>query len=215
MTFDDLIIEAREDYLDDSVQPYLWSDKQLLRFTKDAVNEACLRAPLLHKTYRLPIRVGMAEPKIDPSIRTITSAHLESLVNPLQQTDDAELNAKYGLSWRERHGSPRHFLRLGRDKIRLVPIPDFVDVLVLHTTNVPDDDFCLEEDIDETYHRSLIYWIVYRALSFNDADTHNQSKAEAYKLKFDDMFGPRKSALYDKFMQNRTAMSAIINTRMA
>ena len=40
MTFDDLILEAREDYLDDSVQPYLWSDKQLLRFTKDAVNEA-------------------------------------------------------------------------------------------------------------------------------------------------------------------------------
>ena len=47
MTLTEIIQSAREDFLDDAVTPYLWSDIVLARYANEAEKEACRRASLL------------------------------------------------------------------------------------------------------------------------------------------------------------------------
>jgi hypothetical protein len=196
MTIDDLITEARQDFLNDNVAPYLWSKEQLERFANEAILEACSRAPLLIRVRTVSVVDGTAEYAINEFTRQIQLAKLSLQTDPLIQTTDAKLSIFRGVHWRELEGTPTHYVRKGHS-ITLYPKPIVNDTLSLVTTNIPDDDFDFDADIDSAYHKGLVFWMAYKAFMFPDADTYNPVKANDFLVQFEAKFGKRKSAKYD------------------
>lgn len=212
MTIAELIAAVRTDILDDTVTPYLWSDAQLTRYANEALKEACKRAPLLRKTYTIRIITGRAEYTLDKSVRTILFAKLNSQTQSLVQSTDTTLSA-IDYQWRDLDGVPKAYVR-SNYKLRLYPNPTADDVLVLNTTNIPDEDFDIEDDFDQTYIESLGYWVAYKAYMLNDADAFNPVKASEYRALFDAAFGLGKSAKYDQVAMENPIHNTVAPVRM-
>lgn len=214
MTINDLIKIARQDILNDVVPDYLWSDAQLTRFTNDAIVEACHRAPILRKAKIVQVTSGTAGYDIDPTILQIYLAKLDDDDNPLTAATDYELSLAYGSGWRKLTGSPKRYMRRGHN-IRLFPIPVANDSLALTTSNIPDENFDIESDIEEQFHPHLVFYIGYKAFMMPDMDTYNPVKANDYLSMFDAKFGKRKSAKFDSVSFEMPMYGTIISSRMA
>lgn len=208
-----LVSEARSDLLDDAVAPYLWSDVQLTRFVNEAVQEACLRAPLLERVKTLAITSDQADYKLDSSTRQILFAKLNLGSGSLIQTTESELSLNRGSNWRINTGTPTHYLRAG-SKLRLYPIPTANDTLVISASHIPDDDFEFEDDIDPAYHKPLLYYIAYKAYLLNDQDAHNPIKAADYLKQFEAIFGIRHTAKYDAVALSTPMYGSMTRSRM-
>lgn len=192
MAISDLVTRVREEILDDTVAPYLWSDALLTRYANEAVTEACKRTPLINRIGFITVTAGTAAYTLDPSAKQVLLAKLVSTQSPLTQTTTSELDAYVGPDWRDQQGTPSHFIKQAHT-ITLFPKPSASDSLYLSTTNIPDDDFDLDEDIDANYHPGLLYYIAYRAYQKRDADTYSPELAASYLAQFDKYFGQAKS----------------------
>jgi len=213
MTLNDLVNDIRVDILDDNAAPYLWSDAQLIRYANEACLDACLRAPLISRVYSTPITAATPAYTLDASVRQIYTAKLDIATEPLIQTTDAELSLTRGSSWRLTDGTPTHYVRKGHT-LTLYPKPLVDDVLVISTSNIPDDDFDLEDDIDPAYHSALQFYIAYKCYLLNDADTKNPAKAAEYLAMFTAIFGIKKSAKYDSVAFDSPLYGSIVGGRM-
>jgi hypothetical protein len=214
MTITELISEARQDLLGDTVADYLWSDAQLTRFANEAILEACERAPLITRTNTISVVAGTAEYTLNEFTRQIYTAKLDLATSPLYQATESDLALYYTSQWRTKNNTPTHYVRTG-NKIRLYPNPIVNDNLVIVAKSIPDDDFDLETDIDPAYHKDLLYYIAYKAYMYPDADSIATAKADEYLAKFTARFGPRKSAKWDKVSQNHVMYGGWIGGRMA
>lgn len=214
MTIDDLVLEARTDILDDTVSAkYLWSNLQLTRYANEAVLEACSRAPLINRVLTKAITAATAEYVIDSFIKQIYVAKLDLQTTPLIQATDATLSIGIGSSWRTSTGTPTHYIRTGH-KIRLYPVPIVDDTLVMTTSNIPDDDFSFEDDIDPAYHKGLLYYIAYKAYMLNDADAYNPVKAADFLKMFDVIFGVKHTAKYNSVAYDSPMYGTVSGARM-
>ena len=200
MILSDFLTEIRQDFLDDSVLENLWSDAQLLRFIKEAINELCVRASVLNKSSRVFVKAGIAQYDIEPTIRQIYTAKLNLSDRALIQTTLPELELTRGISWRTRTGTPTHYVRK-RHVIILFPVPTVADTLIVWSSNLTDSDDVADdlELIDEAYHKCLMYYIAYKALLLNDADAGQQKKALDYFAMFENIAGARHTAKHDQF----------------
>lgn len=192
MAISDLVARVREEILDDAVAPYLWSDASLIRYANEAVTEACLRAPLINRIATQAVTIGEATYTLNSSAKQVLLIKLVSTNSPLTQTTIAELDAFVGQDWRDQQGTPSHFVKQAH-KITLYPKPVAADTLYISTTNTPDDDFDLDDDIDASMQHGLLYYIAYKAFLKNDADTYNPNRASEFLGLFDRYFGPQKS----------------------
>jgi hypothetical protein len=214
MSISELVSQARTDVLDDSATPYLWSDEQLTRYADEACLEACKRAPLVKRAYTLNVVAGTAAYSIDASVRQIYLAKLTAFDNPLSHVSEEDLTITIGPSYRLITGQPTAFTRR-KHTITLYPIPVANDTLVLSTSNTPDDNFDVDDDIDSVYHKGLLHYIAYKAYLLRDADTYNPVKAAEHLASFDRFFGMPKSAKYDSVAQATPMYSTVISGRMA
>ena len=215
MTLDELVDNTREDILMDLIpDAYLWSDKQLLRYAKEACLEACKRAPLINATHTKSVIVARASYDIDEEIRQIKSIILTSTTDPLTQTTDYEIQLMYGPQWRNNTGTPTHYIRTNH-ALLLYPIPEVADSITLYTTDRPDEFIYLDDEFDSSYHQALQYWIAHRAYQKNDANTFNSQKAIDYLAMFNAKFGEPKSARLEQFAFNNPMYGTIISGRMA
>lgn len=208
-----LIAEARADLLDDEVAPYLWSDGQLTRFANEAVLEACQRSPLLTGTSTVAVLVATADYVINSSIKQINVAKLNLATYPLQQTTDAELSMRIGTNWRTRTGTPSHYVRRGH-KLTLFPIPLVADTLALVTSNLPGTGFDLDLDLDPAYHKSLLFYVAYKAFMKPDADTYNPVKAADFLKMFEARFGTGHTAKYNAAVYDNPMYGTVTSGRM-
>lgn len=215
MLLADFLTQIRADFLDDTVTENLWSDAQLTRFTKEAINELCCRASVLNKTSTVYVMATVASYEIDPTIRQIYTAKLDLSDRPLQQTTEPELCIARGSTWRLRTGTPTHYFRRGH-VITLYPQPIVNDALVISSSNISDsDDVAADlELIDEFYHKSLMYYAAYKALLLHDADANLQAKAADYLTMFENNVGIKHSAKHDQFKFDTPTYGAIVPTRM-
>ena len=207
MSIASLLEAVRIDYLDDSVAPYLWSDAAITRHINEAVKEACLRAPLITRSYAISLAIDKAVYELDPSVRSIMR------IDGLTQHTESEMVHYFGSEWRNRTGVPKFYIRRG-NKITLSPVPDAIGTLSVETTNVPDDDFELDDDINPIYHDALLFWVAYKCYMFPDQDTYNPVKARDYLAQFDDAFGVKHSAKYDAVRQNLPKDARLRSHRM-
>lgn len=212
MTIDDLILSVRQDYLDDEGLPHLWSDTQLNRYALEGIKEACLRSQLLTRTYSKLILADTATYALDSSVRQILFLKLASVSDPLVQASDSDLSY-YNPAWRLKTGTPSHYVRSG-NKITLYPIPILSDTLTISSTNIPDDNFDLEADIDPAYHSQLAYWMAYKAFLKPDDETYNPKMSAEFLARFEQAFGVAHSAKYDQVSFNMPTYATITSGRM-
>jgi hypothetical protein len=212
-TISDLVNEARSDLLNDTVADYLWSTEQLTRYANEAITEACKRAPLITRAKTLSIVAAQADYVMDASIRQIYRAKLNLATRPLLQTTDVILSMQHGTAYQTYTGTPTHFVRHGH-KLKLYPIPIVDDTLRLDTSNTPDDDFDLDEDIDVGCYPNLLWYIAYKAYSLRDMDTYDPVKAQEYLNRFNAFFGQPKTARYDSFSQDNPMYATVTSWRM-
>lgn len=203
------LIEAFRYEADDEAAPYLWSDTRLIRFINQAQEEVARRARLLRDAStpsicRIPVLVDQPMVKLDPCVIEIKHAQIEYSLDedadecaapPVQELEPI---AAYALDaercwWRQDKGDPTLYLTdVETGKLRLNRIPTRAGTLILEVARMPLKELCRPDDtfeIDDRYVPDLIYWMLWRAYSRKDADTHNDNEAQKNLAIFTSIFG--------------------------
>jgi hypothetical protein len=197
-----LVAIARSE-ADDTVAPYLWSDPEWFEFANDAQNEACRRARLLTDASTVAIcqkAVTSGSPTItlDPRTIFVRRIKLDSQAQPLKSCDSRDLDLNVP-SWESQQGEPRAWVRNWETgKVRLWPTPEVNDTMQLRVVRLPLSDMVTTGDTPEigvSKHRSLVFWMLYRAFSKKDTQTQDDKRAAGYLALFEQEFGTKSSAI--------------------
>ena len=186
------IIDETRDILDDSVPPYLWSDKFLAICANRAINDLCIKARVITDSTTtdicsISVVSGTKDYLYDSRIIEISRAKLSSQSYALRKRSVYYLdNHKRG--WEsDSDGIPTIYLT---DKttgyITLHPTPNTTDTLLLRVARLPlltlsDEDMTVTPEIPAQYHEDIIDGILGYAYSKQDTETFDPIKAERYK----------------------------------
>lgn len=208
------IITIARHSLSDTVEPYLWTDWELLTYLDEAQREAAVRAQLLVDSISdfTLVTTTPNDPYIalDPSILTVRRAYVVDTGAVLDEVSASYLD-DYAGRWVDSLADyPTLFMgELQTHQIRLFPIPNQEVDIRLTVTRLPlasvmDDpadtaDLAANYDttgpeIHEMYHDGLINWIRYRAYLRPDEDTRDPGRAAEALNRFSLQFGERLNA---------------------
>lgn len=192
--------------LDDTAAPYLWTDPEVIDYAADAENEACRRALLLvdsstSAVCTYTVTAGNALVTLDPRVLFVGRAILTGQSVPLTRRLTANMDAdKPG--WESDTGTPDSYITdFETRKIRLYPKPDVGYTLNLRVFRLPLAEMAKPDDSPEIrleLHRSLRFWMLYRAFSKKDRETEDPEKAQANLALFEAEFGPRLTAIAEE-----------------
>ena len=211
MTLDELICALRVERLDDTAEPYLWSDAELTRFLNDAQDEACRRARLLVDSSTAAIcnhavTVGKVLYTLDPRVIFVRRAKIASRTRPLGFASYLDLDEECP-GWDTHTGTAEWVLTdVETGKLRLYRGPTAIDTLnliVVRTALEPMVTSQDEPEIAPRYHYGLLDWASHRAYSKQDADTLDTTKAAAYAAAFASEFGPKSPAIDEIYQAMR------------
>jgi hypothetical protein len=192
MNLSDLRAAARR-RLDDTVQPYGWTDEDLDAWINEACREASLRGNWTRQSLTVAVVSGTATTTLDASVVYVERIKLASDGRILTRTTRDWIDARC-FNWEEITGTPTRFFIQGRE-LTLYPKPDANDTLTMEALCTPDllTSNSAEPDLDEFSHRHLLEWVVYRAGQQRDVD-FTLPNPEQYESNFTRYFGPRPSA---------------------
>lgn len=212
MIVSDILNIVRREIVD-STTPYLWSDVELIEFTSDAEDHACRNARLLiDSSNTLICRAAIAATNpfvvLDNRVLFIRRAKLGLVSQPLLRASYRDLDSSVA-GWETVTGTPTHYLTdYETGKIRLYPIPVVNDTLSLTAVRLPVTPITLltqTPEINPRYHRSLRFWIMYRAYSKQDSDTLDKQKAADNLALFENEFGPKSRAIDEEWIEREQA----------
>lgn len=179
------IIEEARERLDDTVSGnYGWSTGELVAYLNDAINELCEKAHLIEdkstpSICSIPITSGVAEYPISPKIISIKMAQLASN-RILYPTTEEILTDFRDSSWLIEAGEVTYYIpNYDRKTITLYRIPTSNDTLILTVYRYPltpfteSNIYTLSPEINERWHFSLTFGIMYHAYLKNDMDLQN------------------------------------------
>jgi len=218
MTLQEFLERLREDFLDDRIQPYYWSDDTLLRYAIDAEREACRRSNILITNLEdamcnISITAGTSSYSLHPKILYILAAYNTTDNYPLYQVERVALDSEIP-NWRTLESdTPSWFFIETPDIITIVPTPTHDFVLNLTVSHLPLNDEKQVSDsfeIPEQYQDDLLYWAAYLALSKEDINTDRKAKAQYFLQQFEAAFGRRKPALTEI---NRMRVPRLVSMR--
>jgi hypothetical protein len=138
-TIADLITIVREDYLDDAVTPYSWSDSFLLRTFLEAERQACNRANLIYDDStaayaQIALKNGVSTYTINAKVNVLEHVGLNGV--ELVKKSKSELDYR-NPTWRAQAGLKNKTVQYsmrGRD-LRIIPTPDAsVDATFVETS---------------------------------------------------------------------------------
>ena len=206
MTFEEIIDEARITHLNDAVEPFQWSDEQLLRFAGEAERQACRRGActlIFDDALVIDLIPWQASYLLDPAILRVERAvwNSQAGVMLVEKTSEQSLDNRHLPEWRHQQaGPPSRFYIRGRT-LFLDCAPTELDVeqdatLNLQVWREPLDDpqQCNEPEIPPQHHLLLTHWMTYRAFMMPD---HAQASGEAALMHlemFNQHFGQPLSA---------------------
>lgn len=202
MTFAELEAVLREEFLDDTVEPYAFSEVMVQRLLRQAEVRACRCGAcelIYDDTLTMPLVAGRRDYALDPAILKLprvlwTSADGEGVVEKVTEDslDSLELDV-----WRRiGDGSPVRCYVRGRTLL-LDRLPTADDVAQDATLNLqvyrePFDGLDAEREepeIDERHHHALCYWAAYRCLARPDVDSAQAQIAKDNLALFHQHFG--------------------------
>lgn len=202
MTLAELIQRFRA-LADDTVEPYGWSDAEVVGYLNEAENEACHRAGFLVDEETadvavLEVTAGEGWIALSPLVLDVNRAVLDSTGRPLYVDDPARLD-QLCPGWDTATGRPESYF-LDGNRLRLWPIPVADDGLRLRVWRLPlapmdlDDADTVEPEIPFPYHLGLVDWALYRAASKRDPDSMDAGLMLRAFRDFEERFGLRPSA---------------------
>lgn len=207
------LLEITRNELDDVEGKYLWSDEELIEYAVDAENEAARRARLLIDSSTAAVRqiavvAGTALYDLDERVIFIRRAKLASEELPLRRAQMTDLD-QYLPNWEADTDTPTHFVSdYETGKVRLYPIPTANGTLNMTVVRLPLNDMNSLDDtpeINARYHRSLRYWLMYRAYSKQDTETKDEGKAMKNLALFEAEFGKKSSAIDEEWIEREQA----------
>jgi hypothetical protein len=175
--------------LDDTKEPYLWSDEELTSYANQRINEICEEVPAIrddssHDICVIPVVAGKSSCATDPRIIYITEAKLFSEDHSLVRMTFQELR-DFNQSWRSVSSTPRHFMTdVELDRIFLYPKPIINDTLYLNVIRYPLEplNYTLSEsmtpEIPARFHELLVPGITALAYLKADAETEDLVRAK-------------------------------------
>jgi hypothetical protein len=203
MTLRDLI-ELFRNEVDDTVEPYLWSDDEATDFANDAQQEACRRARLLvdsTTTAICQVTAAAADAglvTLDPRVIFLRRIRASGSLPLKRMTlQDMEECNPY---WQDSAADvPRAFIPdYSNGVLMLWPKPATDTVYAMTVVREPlaemdsDDD---EPEIPTRWQRSLRHWMVFRAYSKQDTEALDPKKAGQALALFEQEFGAKSSAI--------------------
>lgn len=208
-TLGELVAIARKE-ADDAAEPYLWPTSDWYEFANDAENEACRRARLITDASTTAIctaavAIGAPSVTLDPRVIFVRRAQLALQSRPLTPVDSRDLDQN-APNWEAQTGTPRAWVRNWETgKLRLWPTPQVIDTLRLRVVRlplVPMEDGESIPEINPRLHRSLVFWMLYRAYSKQDSQTYDEKKAALNLALFEREFGQKSSAIDEAWIQD-------------
>lgn len=188
-----LIAAFREDVCDD-VQPYLWSDKEIIRYINDAYLMFARLIGGIPDTFseaaEIAVTAGQSTVSVNKSVLRIMNAHRGSdgkevdVINPtdlyLKNTDD--YGNRYDLSTISEGEIKYLVIGEGQHVGRLINTPTANDTLKLYVYRLPlnrvnsvNDNL---DEIDEAHHLHLLDWMKFMAYKKQDSETLNPHGSE-------------------------------------
>lgn len=205
----DIIRLWRSD-VDDAAQPYLWTDEEALDYLADAQNEACRRARLLvdssgGELTRIVLVANQSQYPLDPRVLFIRKARIAGSM-PLRRMNEQDM-ASHDPMWEDAQPQPepRVFMAdTDTGMVRFWPTPAMDGSIVLMTVvRDPLAEIATLDDqpeINPRLHRSLRFWMTYRACMKPDEETFDPKKAEQALALFEMEFGKKSSAIDEAFI---------------
>jgi hypothetical protein len=212
----EIIDLARNEFLDDAQEPYLWSNNTLELYLNEAEREACRRASLLidKETSQdsdsiplcsLDVVAGTSIYTVSQKIVLVKDLFLASNGLPLEQKTEDWLDDQYPY-WRTSEGTPAYYIQR-KGKVEIVPTPEENDTATLVVQRLPLEDVTYAggetPEVPAEYHIDLIPWILHLAYRKQDAEAEDPVKAADNERLFRAKFGPSVSALTEKNRRRR------------
>lgn len=195
---------------DDRVQPYLWSDDELIEYANDAQDEACRRARLLvdsttAEITEIAVTAGNGVVTLDPRVLFVRRARLTGY-RPLIRRNMQDMESDFWYWQDAARGLPQMFIPdVDTGKIILFPTPLADATLRLTVVRMPLADMNDGNDTPEIlprYHRSLRFWMLYRAYSKQDSQTRDEKKAADNLALFEQEFGKKSAAIDENWIEH-------------
>lgn len=213
----DLIKLFRQE-TDDTVAPYLWSDLEAIDYANDAQIEACRRARLFVDS-TTPALCRIAVPLLDAELVPLPDPGLVTLDprtlfvrrvriagrRPLARMSMQDMESQYPYWQDAAPRTPTHFITdYETGKLLLWPTPDTAIDLQLTVVRLPLVDLNDGQDTPEIaprLHRSLRFWMMFRAYSKQDSQANDPKKAAEALTLFEQEFGKKSSALDETWIE--------------
>ena len=199
---------------DDQASPYLWSDAEATDYANDAQNEACRRARLIvDSTTAAVCQIAVAANTpvlaLDPRVLFVRRAKLASRSVPLVRRHLADMDLE-APGWEAITGSVDSYIPDWQTgALRLYRTPTATDTLNLTVVRLPLADMANlttdSPEIHTRFHRSLRFWMLYRAFSKQDADTVDPKRATTNLAQFEAEFGAKSAAIEEEWIRAQQA----------
>lgn len=173
----------------DTVQPYLWSDELVYGYIDDAQKQFCRDTYGIAdaRSFRLSIKADGTEwYKLDPRIIKLRSAYDSS------DGKEIELLAseKMSVSGRRFDGAEGRtkalVLGLEDNTVRTWPKPNVAMTIELRTFRMPSEVGAGDDlEIDPQHHRYLLHWVKHLAYDVQDSQTYDKQSSDKYRAKWD------------------------------
>lgn len=191
------LIKAFRDDEKDTVQPYFWSDGQLVRWVNEGLVEFAENAKSFYDDQGdvtlIPYGIGDDRFQLDPCVIDVVGAWIEGSPScSLTRCGDDYGRGRYWLAF---NGCGSHFHFDGAGSLRLYPKPAAPGEIRLRVIRRPvkDIDKCdAIPDMLPSERRHLLLYLAYKAYSVSDAETFDKSKSNNRYAEF---LGKCQSAL--------------------
>lgn len=208
MLLSELITLFRNE-VDDTAEPFLWSDEEAVEFANDAQNEACRRARLIVDSSttavcQIAVVAAAALVTLDPRVLFVRRARFATLL-PLKRMNMQDMEA-YNPHWMDAAPNvPRVFVPdYETGKLLLWPTPDANATLLMTVVRDPLVEMDSQDDTPEIsprYHRSLRFWMMVRAYGKQDAEANDPKKEANALALFEQEFGRKSSAIDEAWIE--------------
>lgn len=201
--------------LDDSVEPYLWSDEFLDGAVNRAQDEAVMRIGGFSDDYTPRVSTtlavaGSSTVVLDPDVLKVEEVYVANA--KLISTTDAAMDA-LNPSWRDDIGPPLKYIS-GIGAITIYPIPDKDYVLSLNVRRGALSKLTQDAHIPEipsALRPRLLHWVLYEAYQLPDVDAMNPKAAETHLAAFEGVFGKQPTAKFlNAWAKYPSRMSALM-----
>lgn len=212
MDAEEIINEVRRK-LDDTVEPYLWSDADLMVSLNNAVDEVCIRTRCIQDTTSaartIALVAGTARYALNPAIFAVIRARVAGQRDLLDLVNAHYLDERYP-GWDDatlaQTGTPRYAVfDDGDTSIRVFPVPDADVDLDMTVWRRPLDSERIADVSDEPacpirFHGELKHHVLFESYSDTDTEKNNPERAAKHYALFENNVGQRPSAHHLRLM---------------